>query len=54
VEDLELSTTNELKVYTPDRPGCVTAYAILLWLGSALWALAAFSIMSNPIVYKLS
>ena len=31
----------EGEVYCPDRPGCVTAYAVLLWLGGGFLVLGA-------------
>ena len=36
--------------YSPDRPGCVTAYAVLIWLGGALFAISTVSFISegNP------
>jgi hypothetical protein len=35
------STNDEGAVYYPDRPGCVTAYAVLLWLGGSFLLLPA-------------
>ena len=31
-----------------DRPGCVSAYAVLLWLGGGLLVLSVFSMFSDP------
>jgi hypothetical protein len=36
--------------YQPDRPGCVTAYAILLWLGAVFFACGVFGSLSDPTV----
>jgi hypothetical protein len=41
-----ISTKNN--VYYPDRPGCVTAYAVLLWLWSGFLALSTLSFFSDP------
>jgi hypothetical protein len=44
-----MSSTNvESEVYYPDRPGCVTAYAVLLWLGGGLMALGSLIAFINP------
>ena len=32
---------------SPYRPGCITVYAILIWLGGALFALGTFSLISE-------
>lgn len=31
--------------YSPDRPGCITAYAVFIWLGGALFALGTVSLI---------
>ena len=36
------------EVYYPDRPGCVTAYAVLLWLGGGLLLLSAWISFFDP------
>lgn len=33
--------------YSPDRPGCITIYALLIWLGGALFAFSTFSLISE-------
>lgn len=42
------ATSTEDVIYYPDRPGCVTAYAVLLWLGSASLLLGSLSSFSDP------
>lgn len=42
------SSSNEGDVYYPDRPGCVTAYAVLLWLVSGLLALSSLGLFAEP------
>lgn len=37
------------EVYYPDRPGCVTAYAILLWLGGSFLLLSALISFFDPV-----
>lgn len=36
--------------YSPERPGCITAYAVLIWLGGVLFAFTTFDFISkgNP------
>lgn len=38
----------EGEVYYSDRPGCVTAYAVLLWLGGGLLALGSLISFIDP------
>ena len=41
------SETSEKVVFYPDRPGCITAYAVLLWLGGGLLVLSTLSLFSE-------
>jgi ribosomal protein L40E len=43
------STYDEGTVYYPDRPGCVTAYAVLLWLGGSFLLLSALISFFDPV-----
>jgi hypothetical protein len=44
-----MSSTNvESEVYYPNRPGCVTAYAVLLWLGGGFLLLGSLSLFFDP------
>lgn len=40
--------STENMVYAHERPGCITAYAVLLWLGGGLFILSSFSLLSDP------
>ena len=42
------STNDEGAVYYPDRPGCVTVYAVLLWLGGGFLVLGALIEFIDP------